>query len=609
MGKLFNYNTYALGSFILAVFCFSSYGCSNSIEHMDDSTKREVKVTVTTNNDNSRLTASEDETSGGLNVFWSDGDKLGGWSMCDGLVSEFIMTNFTPESSDFKGSISAEKFKLIYPYEPEAVVSSSTYSLDLSSQTVDMTDDGLTSMGSYTYMLSDEVQYSESNISSPAMRHVGAALKVGIRFANLPNDDMIIQSATLEGSEGLSIPNKATINLAEVVDNESFMNITEHGSIKAMITNSPTVSDYVTNNTTYTLRLNILPFSLKYGEIINLTLTLVSASSGAPYTKTFSITYSGELAKEFSRATYTTLNYICDMNGVTTGNWLDTTTDIELIGNGSETEPYIISTAEELAKIASDVNGTSTTKSTNNDYTYYIELASDIDLGAYEWTPMGRNGFKGNINGKGFKIKNVYININDNNTRVGLFGYVSGGTIENIILENPTVKSTGNNVGALVGYSGASIYGCAVIGGSVSGYDYVGGLVGENYGKIAYCYSTASIDGHYAGGLLGNNSYSGSGLGSVTACYSAAEVNCTIGGVAGAFIVLNNSTLEACYWLDIDGDSATTGQYDSNGTTTKVTSISELNSAVTTLNSADDTVGYKFISYTDSTTLPSLTTR
>ena len=54
-------------------------------------------------------------------------------------------------------------------------------------------------------------------------------------------------------------------------------------------------------------------------------------------------------------------------------------------GDGSETTPYIIETAEQLAYLAHSVNQ-------GNSYAgKYIDLASDIDLNRYPWTPIGLN--------------------------------------------------------------------------------------------------------------------------------------------------------------------------------------------------------------------------
>ena len=46
-------------------------------------------------------------------------------------------------------------------------------------------------------------------------------------------------------------------------------------------------------------------------------------------------------------------------------------------------DPYQIATAEQLAKLANDVNG-----GTSYDNTYFV-LTSDIDLSAHRWKPIG----------------------------------------------------------------------------------------------------------------------------------------------------------------------------------------------------------------------------
>ena len=59
----------------------------------------------------------------------------------------------------------------------------------------------------------------------------------------------------------------------------------------------------------------------------------------------------------------------------------------------------------------------------------------------------------------------------------------------------------------------------------------VGGIVGENYGSIANCYHTGSVDGNFVGGIVGRNSG-----GSVTNCYNIGSVHGQVsytGAIAG----------------------------------------------------------------------------
>ncbi len=102
-----------------------------------------------------------------------------------------------------------------------------------------------------------------------------------------------------------------------------------------------------------------------------------------------------------------------------------------------------------------------------------------------------------------------------------LFDKISGGTVKNIVLEEVNINS-GTNVGAIAnemtGTSGkmAAIYNCGILSGSVSGSDYVGGIVGllgsstaaDCYARVINCYSYANITGgSVRAGIVGYNSY------------------------------------------------------------------------------------------------------
>ena len=87
------------------------------------------------------------------------------------------------------------------------------------------------------------------------------------------------------------------------------------------------------------------------------------------------------------------------------------------------------------------------------------------------------------------------------------------------------------HVGSLVGLvSFGTITNCYVEGGSVSGDDYVGGLVGWNHGNINNCYSTCNVSGDdVIGGLVGHNDAT------ITDCSAGGEVfgRNYVGGLAG----------------------------------------------------------------------------
>lgn len=93
---------------------------------------------------------------------------------------------------------------------------------------------------------------------------------------------------------------------------------------------------------------------------------------------------------------------------------------------------------------------------------------------------------------------------------VPLVAYASASAvIKNVILEGVSI-TTGENVGAIcnVADGGTRIYNCGVLSGSVSGSNYVGGLVGwlKGEARVINCYSYANVSGGtMMGGIVGNN--------------------------------------------------------------------------------------------------------
>jgi hypothetical protein len=215
-------------------------------------------------------------------------------------------------------------------------------------------------------------------------------------------------------------------------------------------------------------------------------------------------------------------------------------------GNGTENNPYIITTAQQLAQLATFVNA-------GNEayYDKHYKLGNDIDLSAYQsgmgWTPIGtnNNGFYGSFDGDGKKIIGLYINAPDID-RLGLFSYVSEGSIKNLGIEN--VNITGREyVGGIASglYDSGSITNCYVTG-NITGTYGASGIVStvNTTCNISNCYSGCNISGNtYAGGVVGNI-YGGS---KITNCYSTGDISGTyrVGGIAAA--VFGYATIKNCY--------------------------------------------------------------
>ena len=76
------------------------------------------------------------------------------------------------------------------------------------------------------------------------------------------------------------------------------------------------------------------------------------------------------------------------------GNWTDYTTTTAFEGEGTDTKPYLIKSADDLAYLAKSVNGDGTTDSGQAYAGMYFKQTADIDLSAHYWIPIG-NGQSG----------------------------------------------------------------------------------------------------------------------------------------------------------------------------------------------------------------------
>ena len=196
--------------------------------------------------------------------------------------------------------------------------------------------------------------------------------------------------------------------------------------------------------------------------------------------------------------------------------WIESAADF-IVGEGSQSVPYQIATAEELANLAKMVNDGKTDENT------YFELAANIDLGGKEWTPIGTkdNRFLGKFNGNGNTIKNLTISGGDS----GLFAY-SSGEIRSIYLDNVDITASMNpgNAGGVCVFNSGTIDGCGVLSGNIrcaSSYGgQLGGICNENSGTVSRCFSNAALNGANSAGIVFVNRANGV----VQDCYNAGTI-------------------------------------------------------------------------------------
>ncbi len=218
-------------------------------------------------------------------------------------------------------------------------------------------------------------------------------------------------------------------------------------------------------------------------------------------------------------------------------------------GTGEPEDHYLVSTAADLNIIGHNPRLMRA----------HFKLTNDIDLAGIDFYIIGSEAFPytGVFDGNGHTISNFSYTSTDTNY-AGLFGYVEGAEFKDLGLIAPDVDAAGGEyVGSLVASNGGTIINCYVEGGSVSGRNYVGGLVGRNnYGTITNCYAQGGSvmgSGSGVGGLVGKNSW-----GTITDCYATVSIlgNTNVGGIAG----YNLGTIINCYangsvtgYLDVGG--------------------------------------------------------
>lgn len=175
--------------------------------------------------------------------------------------------------------------------------------------------------------------------------------------------------------------------------------------------------------------------------------------------------------------------------GITEDIWDGTIANGIRFGNGTESNPYLISTADELAYLASQVNSGNTYEGT------YFQLTSNINLNQTEWTPIGstNNSFKGIFDGAGHYISNLMITITSLPRNAiesyGLFGSIGNSNnstiIKNLELRSPmiiidsngttsnTTTAKGWHIGSIVGsmYNNSVVQNTIITGMSISGGD------------------------------------------------------------------------------------------------------------------------------------------
>ena len=238
-------------------------------------------------------------------------------------------------------------------------------------------------------------------------------------------------------------------------------------------------------------------------------------------------------------------------------------------GDGKVGNPYIITTAEELAWFRDQVNGGNKkicAKIADNvevidlkNFCHAADASKKID--EQSWVPIGNSNkpYQGTFDGNGKTITNLYINASQVN--MGLFGYTYGGTIKNLTFEYANVTNTNNYAGVLVGkaFVGSTLQNIKISNTcQIKGGKYTGGIAGYLDGNAYNCVNCATVQGiQYIGGLCGYYCRTGN---SMTACANYGNVTASSLGGGGLVGYFNSGTIQDCAnYGDVKGTERVAG--------------------------------------------------
>ena len=301
----------------------------------------------------------------------------------------------------------------------------------------------------------------------------------------------------------------------------------------------------------------------------------------APGSTIESGTFNGEVINN-GTITGGVFNNTVSGSGTITGGTFNT----PMTGSGTETDPYQISTADQLKLFRDIVNGAG--GQTQNRGACAV-LTNDIVLndGTFDengnyttgasgkavetWTPIGKytddgnnTPYTGTFDGKHYAIKGLYV-VNLPDVAVGLFGGLKGAAVRNLTVDgyvqgcdfvsgiagdasaNSTIENCRNDCHVVSEYGADS-----------GSFLYVGGIVGSAADTtIAGCVNTGVVEargsnnfGSVAAGIVGILY----GNATVINCYNTGEINVTgdklregtAGGIAGKDLSAHN-TVSDCY--------------------------------------------------------------
>ncbi len=221
------------------------------------------------------------------------------------------------------------------------------------------------------------------------------------------------------------------------------------------------------------------------------------------------------------------------------GYYTDSENKWQLVGRGTEANPYRIFDAADFTAMATNYNA-----ETNTGKGEYFLMMNDVDFGGSAENPVqlpaiGKNadlsiakmkgGFDGIFDGDNHNIKGIY-HTNIANDAAGKYNALFSLTDVNAVIKN--IRIDKNN--------------------HICGYNYVGGIVSINQGTIENCINNADITAANldAAGICG---FMANGVGTITNCSNAGNITSTTyaagicsGSQSGSSITSYNYLITSC---------------------------------------------------------------
>ena len=214
-------------------------------------------------------------------------------------------------------------------------------------------------------------------------------------------------------------------------------------------------------------------------------------------------------------------------------------------GKGTKDDPYIISTAAQLALFRDQVNA--------GQDDLCAQVVDNLDMGMKDWVSIGLSaqGYRGTFDGNGYAIRNLKINRFSSGTSTSAGSTLYGGGLFGIVGRSGKVRHV--NVDGVVSADS-----------SVSVYPDIGAICGGNMGVVEECFSTCDVRDFNltvesiqddtgdvnVGGVVGYNA------GVERNCYMVGDIDVqvqgqgfrhvNVGGVVGK-VGASGATIENCY--------------------------------------------------------------